>query len=93
MNYIIRKRTKEDCQAIARVVTVAWNETYKGIVPDWFLEELKINEKERAERMLNNFDENNNHQHVLEINNKVVGFVNYNKAEKLKILISKIVEK
>lgn len=81
MNYIIRKRTKEDCQAIANVVTVAWNETYKGIVPDWFLEELKTNEKERAERMLNNFDENNNHQHVLEINNKVVGFVNYDIAE------------
>lgn len=41
MNYIIRRRKIEDCKSIAHVVTVAWNETYKGIVPNWFLEELK----------------------------------------------------
>lgn len=81
MNYIIRKRTKEDCQAIAHVVTIGWNETYKGIVPDWFLEELKTNEQERAERMQSKFDENNNHQFVLEINNEVVGFVNFGLTE------------
>ena len=44
MNYIIRKRNKEDIKSITHIVTVAWNETYKGIVPDWFLEELKKNE-------------------------------------------------
>ena len=71
MEYIIRRRTKDDCLSIAHVVTVGWNETYKGIVPDWFLEELKTNEKERADRMINNFDENNNHQLVLEINNEI----------------------
>ena len=41
MEYIIRWREKKDCDGVARVVTLAWNETYKGIVPDWFLEELK----------------------------------------------------
>ncbi len=81
MDYIIRRRTKEDCAKIAHIVTIAWNETYKGIVPDWFLEELKTNEEERSNRMLINFDEANNHQYVLEIDNKVVGFVNFNKAE------------
>lgn len=81
MEYIIRRRTKDDCLSIARVVTVGWNETYKGIVPDWFLEELKTNEQERANRMLNNFNEENNHQFVLEIDNNIVGFVNFGLAE------------
>lgn len=34
MNYIIRKGTKEDCNDIAHIVSIAWNETYKDIVPD-----------------------------------------------------------
>lgn len=77
MKYIIRKRTKEDCRGIAHVVTVAWNETYQGIVPDCFLKELKVNESERAKNSYNNFDESNNHQYVLEIDNEIVGFVKY----------------
>lgn len=77
MNYLIRKRTKEDCKDIAHVVTVAWNETYKGIVPEWFLEELKNNEEERAKKAYNEFDENDNNQLVLEVDNEIVGFVNY----------------
>lgn len=36
MGCIIRKREKSDCEAVAHVVTVAWNETYKGIVPNDF---------------------------------------------------------
>jgi len=80
MIVIIRKKEKKDCQAVAHVVTVAWNETYKGIVPDWFLEHLKENEEERAENSFNEFDENNNHQFVLEVDNEVVGFVNVGKT-------------
>lgn len=80
MTVIIRKKEKKDCQAIAHVVTVAWNETYKGIVPDWFLEHLKENEEERAENSFNEFDENNNHQFVLEVDNEFVGFVNVGKT-------------
>lgn len=41
-----------------------------------FLEGLYSNEKERATNSFNKFDENNNHQYVLEIDKKVVGFVN-----------------
>ena len=36
MNYLIRKKEKKDCKDVAHVVTIAWNETYKGIVPDSF---------------------------------------------------------
>ena len=81
MNYMIRKRRKDDCQAIAHVVTVAWNETYKGIVPDWDLENLKKNEDERTSKLLNSFDENNNNFLVLEVDNEVVGFTYYGESE------------
>ena len=56
MNYKIRRRQREDCARIAHVVTVAWNETYKGIVPDWFLEELKTNEPDRAKKTYDEYD-------------------------------------
>ena len=77
MEYLIRRRIKDDCKNIAHVITVAWNETYKGIVPDWFLEELKNNENERAEKTYNEFDIENNNQFVLEVDKEVVGFVNF----------------
>lgn len=76
MNYIIRKKERKDCYDIARVVTIAWNETYKGLVPDEFLNNLFLNEEERAKNSYNKFDENNNHQYVLEVDNKIFGFVN-----------------
>ncbi len=81
MEYIIRRRTIEDCPKIAHVVTLAWNDTYKGIVPDWFLEELKKNEEQRATGMKEKFDVNDNHQFVLEYNKEIVGFVNPGKSE------------
>lgn len=56
MNYNIRRREKNDCKEIAHVVTVAWNETYKGIVPDEFLDNLYKNEEERTISLINNFD-------------------------------------
>ena len=43
MNYKIRKKERKDCAGIARVITVAWNETYRGIVSDEFLDSLYEN--------------------------------------------------
>ena len=80
MEYVIRKRKKEDCKEIAHVVTISWNETYKEIVPDWFLKELYNNEDERTDKSLNEFDEKNNNYLVLEIDKRVVGFVWYGKS-------------
>lgn len=75
MNYKIRKIRKDDYKKVAQVVTMSWNETYKDIVPKWFLDELKKNEEERANQILVDF-ENNNYL-VLEVNKEVVGFVWY----------------
>ena len=80
MKYNIRKRKLEDCAKIANIVTIAWNETYRGIVPEYFLDELKQNEKERTNKAIEEFDENNNNQLVLEVDDEVVGFVNYGKT-------------
>ena len=76
MNYVIRKKERKDCADVAHIVTVAWNETYEGIVSDEFLDGLYATEKERAENTYNKFDEKDNHQYVLEVENKIVGFVN-----------------
>ena len=81
MEYLIRRKEQKDCEGVAHVVTVAWNETYKGIVPDYFLEELKNNEHGRAERAHERFDKENRYQFVLEIDNEIVGFVNFGISE------------
>ena len=80
MDYIIRQATKEDSYDIMHIVTVSWNETYKGIVPDDFLDELKNNEEERYKKHYNEFDNGNNKELVLEVNNEIVGFLRYGKA-------------
>lgn len=66
---------KNDCFAVAKIVTIAQNETYRGIVNDEFLDNLYLNEQERATNSYKEFDENTNHQYVLEINNEIVGFI------------------
>lgn len=81
MEYKIRKSTIEDCEDVCRVVTIAWNETYKGIVPDYFLKELKDNEQERIQNSIKKFKQSKNKKLVLEVNGRVVGFANYGKSE------------
>ena len=81
MTYQIRKKEKKDCMEIAHVVTLSWNESYKGIVPDDFLNHLYQTEEERGRNAYDQFDEKNNHQYVLEIDHKIVGFINVGEAQ------------
>ena len=76
MNYVIRRRERKDCEAIAKLITVCWNETYRGLVSDVFLDGLYENEEERIINSYNKFNENDNHQFVLEIDQKIVGWMN-----------------
>ena len=76
MEYIIRKMTKEDCYDVTHVITIAWNETYKGIVPDDILDNMYLNEEERTQKAYDRFNEKDNHKFVLEVDNKVVGYMN-----------------
>ena len=49
MEYKIKRKEQKDCYDIAHVVTVAWQETYRRIVNDEFLDNLPNIEKERGE--------------------------------------------
>ena len=75
MNYLIRRREQRDCNSIAHVVTIAWQETYRGIVNDEFLDNLPNTEEERGKKSFNDFDINDNQQFVLEIDGEIAGFI------------------
>ena len=48
MEHIIREMKKSDCKDVTHVITIAWNETYRGIVPDDILDNMYSNEEERT---------------------------------------------
>ena len=78
MNYTIRKMTRDDCSAVAHVISVSWKETYRGIIPD---EELnQTDEQTIAENSRKNFPEDN-HQFVLEADGAIVGYMNVGLTE------------
>ena len=56
MKHIIRKLKSEDYKSVTHVITVAWNETYKGIVPDEILNNMYLNEDERIEKSIKGFN-------------------------------------
>ena len=80
MNVVIRKKNKEDCIDVQKIITKSWQDTYKGIVNDDFLNLLSENEEERIIASQNSFDENNNQELVLEIDKEIVGFVKYGES-------------
>lgn len=71
---------QEDCEAVAHLITLAWNETYRGIVSDEFLDQLYENEAERARNSLKFFDEDD-HQFVLEKGDEIIGYMNLGISE------------
>jgi hypothetical protein len=42
----IRRASQSDARAIAEVHVASWRETYRGIVPDAFLDALSVAERE-----------------------------------------------
>ena len=80
MDYIIRDCEEKDILGITRVITTSWKETYKWIVPDEYLENMKNTESERCERAIERF-RNGEKQLVLEVDKTIVGFVRYGKSE------------
>lgn len=81
MDYVIRRRERKDCEAIAKLITVCWNDTYRGLVSDDFLDGLYNNEDDRIKNSYDKFDENDNHQFVLEVDKKIVGWMNVGDSE------------
>lgn len=70
----IRKRRIDDSEELAHAIAVVWNTTYKGIVDDEFLTGLFSSEKQSAERLKNNLDDQPYH-YVLILENKIIGWI------------------
>ena len=52
---IIREATLEDIPIVARLHVDSWNKTYKGIIDQEYLNNMKKNIDKRIERMHNEF--------------------------------------
>lgn len=80
MSYSIRKATIKDIPGIQKVITIAWNQTYQGIVNDDFLERLTQNEEARIQHNIETWDETDNIL-VLETDNNIIGFVRFGNSK------------
>jgi ribosomal protein S18 acetylase RimI-like enzyme len=72
MNLSIRKATPLDAPAIARVHVTSWQETYRGIVHQPYLDTLDV--ASRTENWKSWFDQSASHIYVAEINGQLCGF-------------------
>lgn len=70
----IRKRKIEDSLELAHCIATVWNTTYKGIVDDKFLVGLLNNEKQSAQRLKNNINDQP-YYYVLTLQNKIIGWI------------------
>ena len=80
MKDIIREKLFEDCASCERVYTLSWQQTYKGIIKDEFLNNLTNNEIDRIKRNQDNFYNDNDKRFVLEVDNKIVGVLSIGKS-------------
>ena len=55
--YTIKEIEKQDLYDYMYVNTYSWNETYKGIISDEFLNKIKIELDQNVERLKNKFDQ------------------------------------
>ena len=70
----IRRATIEDAPVIARVQADSWRSTYKGIVPDHYLDSIDVREwAERRRRSLTNPGDGVV-SHVAEVEREVIGW-------------------
>ena len=76
MNYYIKEMTIKDAYDFMYVNTLGWNETYRGIVPDEFLDKIMNNIPENAEKLKNKFEDSkklNDKRFLLYVNDEAVG--------------------
>ena len=76
MTPIIRKRKIEDSAELAHSIAIVWNTTYKGIVDDDYLKGFLEHEKESAEKLKNNINDQPNY-YVLTLQGKIIGWIYY----------------
>lgn len=76
-NMLIRPMRSEDREGIGRVHALTWQTTYRGIIPDAYLDAIQVEEwQQRWTPMLNNPAPNTfGHVAVNEESGEIVGFV------------------
>jgi GNAT superfamily N-acetyltransferase len=75
---LIRSANVDDARQIAQVHVASWRETYQGIVPADFLNELSL--ERRADNWMNILSDPNDEYHrtfVAEVDHEIIGFSNY----------------
>lgn len=78
MSYIIKKLDKDNAKYLTSLITICWNQTYKGLVDDSFLKHLKDTEKEREQHILEGTLDNT---FLLDVDGKYVGYLKIQKSE------------
>jgi ribosomal protein S18 acetylase RimI-like enzyme len=80
---LIRPADVRDADAIAAVHVTAWNETYRGIMPDTLLDRLNVEERAKAwAARIPTFDEFRQTVMVADAEGEVVGFAGCGPARK-----------
>jgi len=74
---IIRPMTAEHCAAVAHIVTVCWQQTYRGMVNDAFLDGLPGSESRRAAMLAQQLEAGASATLVLERDGEAAGFVKF----------------
>ena len=75
---MIRKANIKDAKEIVKINMLGWKQTYKGIFPQKFLDDLNVNDEVSIKKCENKINE----YAVCEIDNKIVGIVRYGKNKK-----------
>lgn len=79
----IKELTLEDIPDYVKVDTLAWQESYKGIIADSILDEVVNNVENSIQKQINKFDndkKNNIKKFVLKVNNEAVGMTGIGKS-------------
>lgn len=72
----IKELTLEDIPDYVKVNTLAWQESYKGLIADSILDEVLNNVEDSIQKQINKFDndkKNNIKKFVFKVNNEAVG--------------------
>ena len=85
MDYRIKDVEKDDLYDYLNVNTIAWNESYKGIIPDWFLNKIKLEINKNVKMLEDKFDKEKieepyNKKYLLYINNEPGGMFSIDKS-------------
>lgn len=82
---IIREAKIDDALAIAKVHVLSWQETYKGIIPDSYLQNLSIPKRQEMWVSILGQNKNASLTFVAQKQGEVIGFVNGGKAREEKL--------